>query len=272
MITTLASGLRAGVVALIGAAALAGPAFAAGDAYSPKHHDWTFSGPFGTFDKEQLQRGFQVYREVCASCHGMKFLSFRNLGQKGGPFYDPDFPDPADNPVVRAIASQYTIVDGPDDVGDMFERPGIVADTFPSPFPNEAAARAANGGAYPPDMSVIVKARHYGADYIASLINGYYEPPEDLQIDQGLYYNPYFAGGKIAMAPQLIEGRLDYAEGQPLATPEQMAEDVSAFLAWASDPHADARKRMGFMAIIYLGVLAVLLWLSYKQIWRNVEH
>jgi ubiquinol-cytochrome c reductase cytochrome c1 subunit len=251
---------------------LAAPVLAAGDYKHPIHHHWHHEGVFGTFDKAQLQRGFQVYREVCSSCHGLKFVAFRTLGQKGAPFFDEEFPNPNDNPVIKALSAEYTITDGPDEVGDMYERPGRPSDFLPSPYPNEQAARAGNGGAYPPDLSVITKARHYGANYIYSLMRGYYEAPADFDVAPGLYYNPYFPGREIAMAPQLNEGRLDFAEGQPIATTEQMAEDVTAFLQWASDPHQIARKRMGFGVIIFLTIFAGLLYMSYKQIWRNVKH
>lgn len=275
--------LRRAALALVGSAvALFGVAAvqAAGDAESPEHHHWHFAGPFGTFDRGALQRGYQVYRQVCASCHGMQFLTFRNLGEPGGPFYDPDFPNPNDNPVLRALAAEFIILDEPDASGLPVERPGRVADTLPDPYVNEAQARGANGGALPPDLSVIVKARHYGADYIRSLLLGYREPPADVELGQGLHYNPWFAGGQIAMADQLTiayeAGSLAYAETAANegveASVEQMANDVTEFLVWASDPHTEARKRMGFMVLIYLTIFAVLLWLSYKAIWRNVEH
>ncbi len=265
------------ITGLGGAIAAASLAFApaagaAGEAYKPEHHHWHHAGVFGKFDQAQLQRGWQVYREVCASCHGMQYISFRHLGQEGGPFYDEEHPVPTDNPVVRAIAAEWIVQDGPDDVGDMFERPGLPTDRILWPYANEQAARASNGGALPPDLSVITKARHYGADYVRSLLLGYREAPAGEAPRAGLYYNPWFSGGQIAMAPQLIEGRLDYAEGQPLATPEQMAEDVSAFLTWAAEPQQIQRKQMGFQVVIYLGLLSVLLWLAYKQVWRDVDH
>ena len=249
-----------------------GAALAAGEAKPPEHHHWHFAGPVGSFDQAQLQRGLQVYREVCASCHALEHISFRNFGEKGGPFYDKQYPNPNDNPYVRAVAAEAVVVDGPDDDGDMFERAGRPADKVPGPYANEQLARLSNGGALPPDLSIITKARHHGTDYVRSLMLGYVTPPEGKEPTPGLYYNPYFAGDYIAMAPQLTEGRVTYAEGQPEATPEQMAEDVTAFLTWAADPHADARKRLGFIVMGYLVVFAILLWLSYKQIWKNVKH
>lgn len=260
------------LAAAAAALALAAPALAAGEYKKPEPHTWQFEGPFGTFDRAALQRGFYVYTQVCASCHSVDYLDFRNLGQEGGPFYNAEFPNPNDNPVVRSIAAEYMVTDGPDDFGEMFERPGRPADSFPQPYPNQQAARAANGGAYPVDLSVITKARKGGAEYIRSLLLGYeYEPPADLDIRPGLYYNPYFSGGLIAMPPQLVEGIVEYPDGTA-ATPEQMAHDVTAFLSWLAEPHMEERKRMGLMVMIYLGFLTVLLWFAYKAVWKNVKH
>ncbi|MGD2132669.1 MAG: cytochrome c1 [Maricaulaceae bacterium] len=244
---------------------------AAEDAMAPEHHHWHFAGPFGAFDRAALQRGYQVYREVCADCHSMKYLSFRNLGQEGGPFFDEHYPNPNENPVIRALAAEFQISDGPDDSGLMFDRPGIPADTFPSPFPNEPAARLANGGALPPDLSLITKARAHGPDYVRSLLTGYLDPPEDVEMMAGLHYNPWFSGGQIAMAPPLPPDRVFYEDGTE-ATTEQMAEDVVEFLTWAAEPHAEARKRLGFIVIGYLSILTILLWFSYKALWRGVKH
>ena len=248
---------------------LSGAAGAAGDVKHPEHHHWHFDGFFGAYDKAAVQRGFQVYREVCAACHSLEHLSFRNLGEKGGPYYDEEHPNPNDNAMVKAIAAEYIIQDI-DDLGDPIDRPGRVADKFPNPYPNPQAARAGNGGALPPDLSVIVKARHGGADYIASLMTGYTDAPADVEVLVGTYYNPYFSGGLIAMPPQLLEGRVEYMDGTE-AAPEQMALDVTEFLAWASEPKMEARKQLGFMTLIYLLILAVLLWFSYQAAWRN-EH
>lgn len=262
------------LIAAAGVMALGAPAaLAAGEYKKPEEHTWAFEGPFGTFDQQTLQRGFHVYQQVCASCHGLNYLSIRHLGMEGGPFYDEEFPNPNDNPVIRAIAADMMpIEDGPDEYGDMFERERRPSDPFPSPFANQQMARAANGGAYPPDLSVMVKARHYGAEYIRSLLLGYdQEPPEDLEVRPGNYYNPYMPGQVIAMPPQLYEGIVEYEDGTE-ATPEQMAHDISAFLAWTAEPHMDARKRMGLMVMIYLLVLCGLLYWSYRQIWSKVEH
>ncbi|HAQ35330.1 MAG: cytochrome c1 [Maricaulis sp.] len=274
---------------LFGAAALTtAPALAAeGEAHAPEAHEWTWDGPLGRFDRAQLQRGFQVYQEVCASCHALEQISFRNLAEGEGPFTcfpDPDaheedghhaepicYDNPNDNPIILQLASGYQVEDGPDDAGDMFERPGIPADPFPAPFANEQQARASNGGAYPPDLSLIVKARGGGANYVRSLLLGYHEAPAGTDVRPGLHYNEYFPGGQIAMAPPLMDGLVTYADDTE-ATTEQMAEDVVAFLAWASDPHRVERNRLGLMVMIYFLIFAVLLWFAYKQVWSRVEH
>ena len=262
------------LAAAAGALALGAPAAqAAGEYKTPEEHDWAFEGPFGTFDQAALQRGFQVYNQVCSACHGLEYLSIRHLGMEGGPFYMEEYPNPNDNPALQSIAAEMRpIEDGPDDYGDMYERDRRVTDPFPAPYENEQMARSANGGAYPPDLSVIVKARKGGTEYIRSLLLGYgEEPPEDLEVRPGNYYNPYMSGQVIAMPPQLYEGIVEYADGTE-ATPEQMAHDVSAFLTWTSEPHMEARKRMGLMVMIYLLVLCGLLYWSYRQIWSKVEH
>ncbi len=272
--TSLFHRLTAAGAAVAGAASLtiaAAPALGQDEALEPEHHHWHFAGPTGTFDRAALQRGYQVYREVCAACHSMEHLSFRNLGQEGGPFHSDEYPNPNDNPVIKALAAQFTVTDGPDDAGSMFERPGRPSDRLPSPFPNDQLARLANGGALPPDLSVIVKARHHGPDYVRSLLTGYLEPPEGVSVPPGSYYNPWFPGGEIRMAPPLPEGRVIYADGTQ-ATTEQMAEDVVELLTWAADPHTEQRKRTGIVVLAYLAVLTILMWLSYKRLWRDVKH
>src|SRR5690606_9153744 len=181
-------------IAALGFAVVAGPAMAAGTAREPKEAHFSFDGVFGKFDQAQLQRGFKVYREVCSACHSIDLLSFRNLGDKGGPFYDPRYPNANDNPYVKAIAAEYQINDIDSETGDVIQRPGTSADRFPSPYPNEAAARGGNGGALPPALSVIAKARAGGPAYIASLLSGYVNPPAGLAVPAGQYYNPYMAG------------------------------------------------------------------------------
>lgn len=306
--------------------ALAGFAHAAGGSKQAQAPEggWPFEGVTGSYDTASLQRGYQVYKQVCASCHSMKLLSYRNLGEEGGPFYDPSYPNPNDNPFVKALAAENEIVSPtPNDAGEFDLRPATAADRFRSPFPNDAAARAANGGALPPDLSVITKARVGGASYIYSLMTGYpdfemyedritqengetvyttiidmakfeklgkYAPqhgPAYLIQPAGQYYNPYMAGdtkpnylgdprhappgGFLAMGPQLTEGRVEYTDGTP-ATIDQMAIDVSQFLAWAGDPKLQVRKEVGLATMVYLGILTILLWFSYKQVWRKVEH
>ena len=224
--------------------------------------DWSFKGLTGTFDRASLQRGFQVYKEVCASCHSMQYLSYRNLGEPGGPEFSEQ--------EVKAIAASFEIEDGPNSQGEMFTRPGRPSDKFKSPYPNVQAATAANGGAYPPDMSVLVKARGGGVDYIYSLLQGYEEPPAGITLDDGVYYNKYMYGNKIKMANQLSDGLVEYADGTN-ASVEQMSKDVTTFLMWAAEPHLESRHQMGFKAIVYLIILTILVYFSMKRIWSRVE-
>ncbi|MDC0131316.1 cytochrome c1 [Alphaproteobacteria bacterium] len=239
---------------------LLAPAHAAGEAKHPAVMDWSFNGPFGTFDRDGLRRGFQVYKEVCASCHGLSHLSFRNLSQEGGPEFSAA--------EVKAIAAEYTVEDGPDEYGDMFDRSALPKDGFVEPYPNENAGRASNGGAYPPDLSLITKARSGGADYLHALLTGYSEAPEGVEMRDGLYYNPYMAGGKIAMPSPLMEDIVEYSDGTP-ATIEQMSSDVTQFLSWAAEPKLEERKRSGVMVMIYLTILAGLLYFSMRRIWAD---
>ncbi|MEM5516686.1 cytochrome c1 [Henriciella sp. AS95] len=353
----------------LGAAAIVASAHAAGGAlhaHGPEE-GWAFEGPLGELDMDSVQRGYQVYREVCSSCHSMRLMSYRNLGEPGGPFYDPEYPNANDNPLVKSFAAMDEILSTePNDVGDYDYRPARTSDPFKSPYPNANAARAANGGALPPDLSVITKARHGGASYVYSLLTGY--PSEDAistreiagepiveeevaaadgaaQPDQtadadvsedgtsmdeaaadateaavpaapqtetvidpsrvealshgdhhfegdliqpvGQYYNPYMAGdttaqwrgdprhappgGFLAMPPQLTPGRVSYLDGTE-ATVEQMAHDVANFLQWAGEPKQSQRKSTGLAALIYLIILAVLLWFSFHRIWRKIDH
>ena len=240
-----------------------GASFAAGEVKPPRDHSWSWeagpAGITGTFDRGSLQRGFKVYKEVCASCHGLKFIAFRNLADPGGPEFSED--------EVKAIAREYT-KEVLDDVGDPVEVPRAPFDHFPYPFANEAQARASNNGAYPPDLSVINKARAGGADYIYSVLVGYQDAPPDFELGDGLYYNPYFKNKQIAMAPPLLEDIIEYDDGTPV-TVEQMAEDVTAFLMWTAEPKLEERKRLGFMVIIYLTLMAVLLFFTYRKIWAD---
>ena len=224
--------------------------------------DWSFKGLFGKFDRSALQRGYQVYSEVCSSCHSMKYLSYRNLAEKGGPEFS--------EAQAKAIAASFEVIDGPNSDGEMFTRPGKLSDKFVMPYENVKAAQAANGGAYPPDMSVLVKARSGGVDYIYSLLQGYDSPPAGLTLDEGVYYNKFMYGKKIKMSNQLSDGLIEYADGTN-ATVEQMSKDVTTFLMWAAEPHLESRHQMGFKAIIYLIILTILVYLSMKKIWSRVE-
>ncbi len=224
--------------------------------------DWSFKGLFGKFDRGSLQRGYQVYTEVCSSCHSMKYLSYRNLAEKGGPEFTEE--------QVKAIAASFEVTDGPNADGEMFTRPGKLSDKFVMPYDNVKAAQAANGGAYPPDMSVLVKARGGGVDYIYSLLQGYEDPPAGFTLDDGVYYNKYMYGNKIKMANQLSDGLVEYADGTN-ASVEQMSKDVTTFLMWAAEPHLEARHQMGFKAIIYLIILTTLVYFSMKRIWSGVK-
>jgi cytochrome c1 len=263
---------------LLGLAAIAQPALAADEhSPAPPRVKWSFSGPFGTYDRAQLQRGLKVYREVCAVCHGLKYVAFRNLADLG-----------YSEGQIKAIASEYKIQDGPNDQGDMFEREGRPADYFPTPWPNENAARARYNGV-PPDMSVLAKARGYergfpwfifdmftqfqehGVDYIHALMTGYKEkPPAGFTLPQGSFYNEYFPGHAIAMPPPLSDKRIDYTDGSP-TTVDQFSKDVSAFMMWAAEPHMEARKRIGFQVMIFLIVLAGLLYFTKKKVWADAH-
>ena len=274
MAIKMKTAILAGTVTLV--AAISGIAYAAGGGdtgdYKMEHKHWHFKGAFGTYDKEAAQRGYQVYREVCASCHALKHLAFRHLGDKGAPFYDEDYPNPNDNPLVKNFAADWLIQDIDVETGDVLERPGIPADKFPPIYPNDVMARGSNAGALPPDLSVMVAARNGGADYLYNLLMAYdTPPPKGLALTPGVYYNPVMDGGKIAMKNPLSADLVEYADGTP-ATVEQMASDVTEFLAWSSDPKLEQRKRVGFMTMLYLTILAILLWFSYKRVWRNVEH
>jgi ubiquinol-cytochrome c reductase cytochrome c1 subunit len=272
--------LAAALVALSASA----PALGAEGAPEPPRQSWSFSGPFGTFDRGQLQRGFKVYREVCATCHTLNLLSFRNLSQPGGP----EFTDSQ----VKALAAEYKIATT-DDNGQPTERPGLPADRFPPIYPNEKAARATNSGALPPDMSLLAKARTYergfprfvldifsqyqeqGPDYIVALVKGYEDPPAGVTLLPGQYYNHYMPGHLIAMAPPMEDGRVEYPkgpDGKPSApeTLDQYAKDVTAFLVWAAEPHLEARKQLGLIVLAFLVVFAGLLYFTKKRVWRRL--
>lgn len=229
------------------------------EAEAPPGRDWAHKGPFGTFDRAALKRGFQVYREVCGFCHGLKYIAFRDLAALG---FSAD--------EVASIAAEFEIADGPDDEGEMFTRPGVASDILPDPFPNDNAARFANMGALPPDLSLIVEARPGSEDYLFGLLTGFAEPPEDFELDDGMNYNLYFPDRQIAMAPPLFEDSVEYADGTA-ATVEQMAEDVTVFLAWAAEPNMEERKRLGFKVMIYLLILTVLMYFVNKRVWKGLK-
>ena len=224
--------------------------------------DWSFKGYFGKFDRASLQRGYHVYTEVCASCHSMKYLSYRNLAEEGGPEFSEE--------QAKAIAANFEVTDGPNEDGDMFTRTARLSDRFVNPYENDKQAMASNGGAYPPDMSVLVKARSGGADYIYSLLLGYENPPSDVILDEGVYYNKYMYGNMIRMPDPLSDDLIQYNDGTK-ATKEQMAKDVTAFLAWAAEPHLEARHKIGFKVIIYLIIITLLTYLSMKRLWSRIE-
>ena len=224
--------------------------------------DWSFKGLFGKFDRGSLQRGYQVYTEVCASCHSMKYVSYRNLFEPGGPEFTED--------QAKAIAASFEVTDGPNSDGEMFVRPAKPSDKFVMPFENVKAAQAANGGAYPPDMSVLAKARSGGVDYIYSVLLGYENPPSGVTLDNGVYYNKFMYGNKIKMAKPLSNDLIEYSDGT-VASEEQMAKDVTTFLMWAAEPHLESRHKMGFKAILYLIILTILVYFSMKKIWSRIE-
>jgi len=251
--------LRSTLLAAALALPLAGTAQASEGA-ALKHVDWSFSGPFGTFDRAQLKRGFQVYKEVCAACHSIKYVSYRNLSEPGGPQFS--------EAEVKAIAAAGTVTDGPNADGEMFERPAEPKDRIVKPFPNDNAARAANNGALPPDLSLMTKARKNGPDYLYSLLTGYGDAPEGVVLADGMNYNHTFPGQQIAMPAPLSDDQVTYEDGTA-ASLDQMAQDVTAFLMWTAEPKLEDRHKLGFKVIIFLSILAGLLFATYKRIWKD---
>jgi ubiquinol-cytochrome c reductase cytochrome c1 subunit len=254
---TLTAALLAGLFTAQLAAGI-GPVHAAEGAGPPKHN-WPFSGVFGRFDRAAMQRGLQVYREVCSACHGLKYIAFRNLEALG---YGEE--------EIKAMAAEYTIADGPNDDGDMFERPGRPSDYFPSPFANDKAAAAANNGAAPPDLSLMAKARPGGPDQIRALMLGYEDPPAGVEAMEGLHFNIYFPGNQIAMAAPLSEGAVEYADGTE-ATVEQMATDVANFLMWTAEPYLEERHSMGIKVILFLLVFTGILYAAKRKVWSDLH-
>jgi ubiquinol-cytochrome c reductase cytochrome c1 subunit len=230
------------------------------NALHPKQMKWNFDGVFGSLDRASAQRGFQVYKEICSSCHGLKLVAYRNLQDIG--FSEAE---------VKQIASDYSVSDGPNDDGEMFDRPALPSDRFVGPYANDNAARASNGGALPPDLSLITKARHDGPNYVYSLITGFVPAPEGFPMAEGKSYNPYFEGRQISMpAPISDDGQVEYKDGT-YATKEQMAIDVVNFLQWAAEPETEARNKMGIRTMIFLGTLLVVLLAAKKLVWKKVK-
>ncbi len=247
---------------------------------TPPSQSWSFAGPFGKYDRGSLQRGLKVYKEVCANCHSLSYIAFRNLGDPGGPGYS--------EAQVKAFAAEYKVKDGPNDQGDMFERPGRPADYFPPPFPNDQAARAANGGGLPPDLSLIAKARSYergfpwfvfdfftqfqeqGPNYVSALLQGYEKKPADVSLPEGTYYNKYFPGHAIKMPQPLANGQVTFDDGSP-ATLAQYAHDIATFLMWTAEPHMEARKRLGMQVFVFLILFAGLMYFTKKKVWADAH-
>lgn len=267
-------------VAAIGlGAALACQVATAAESETPPRFKWSFAGPFGLYDEAQLQRGFKIYHEVCRNCHGINLLAFRNLADPGGPGFSAA--------QAAAIAAQFQVTDGPNDEGEMFQRAGRLADHIPPPFPNEQAARV-RYNAVPPDFSVLAKARGYergfpwfifdmftqyqeaGVDYIAAFLNGYEDAPAGFNLSPGASYNKYFPGHATAMPNPLTEGLVEYTDGTP-AKVDQYGKDVTAFMMWVAEPHMQARKRLGLQVMVFLIVLAGLLYFTKKKVWSQVK-
>jgi len=251
-------GLR--LVSLIFILLFSGSSFSAGssDQKMPKHK-WSFSGITGTFDKASIQRGYKVYREVCSGCHSMNLLYYRDLIDIG---FSED--------QVKSIASDYTVLDGPNDEGEMFERSAKPADKFISPYANEQEARYSNNGSYPPDLSVIVKARKNGADYLYNLLLGYSDPPNDFELSEGMYYNKWYEGYQISMSQPLDDEYVDYDDGTENSLP-QLAEDVVTFLAWSAEPELEIRKNIGVKVILFFLITGFLFYLMKKRLWKDIN-
>jgi ubiquinol-cytochrome c reductase cytochrome c1 subunit len=248
------------LIALAIGVGLGGAARALEEAPEPPHQQWPFEGVFGTYDTAASQRGFQVYKEVCSACHAVKHLAFRNLEEIG---YTED--------QVKGIAAQYQVTDGPNDEGQMFQRPARPSDPIPGPFPNDQAARAANNGALPPDLSLITKAREGGPDYVYAILNGFKDPPAGFKVNEGMYYNQYFTGHQIKMPPPLTQtDQLKYADGTQATVP-QMSHDVVSFLSWAAEPTLNDRHRIGFKVILFLIIATGVFYAAKRKIWSRIH-
>jgi ubiquinol-cytochrome c reductase cytochrome c1 subunit len=234
-------------------------AWGAGGDVILKTRNWSFSGPFGTFDKAAMQRGFQVYNEVCAGCHSMKLIAFRNFADLG-----------YDDSEIKALAAQYEIQDGPNDDGDMFMRPGIPADRMPAPYANDNAARAGNNGALPPDLSLIAKARPNGPNYLYSLLSSYDDAPEGKEVPDGMYYNAAYPGHLIAMPQPLYGDDVEYVDGSATSI-DALSADLTQFLMWAAEPKMEVRKRIGVAAVFFLSIFVILSYLAKRRIWADIH-
>lgn len=233
----------------------------ASEALEPPAYPWSHRWPWQSFDHASIRRGFQVYKQVCATCHSLEGVAYRHL-------VDVAYTEAE----AKVFAAEATVIDGPDAEGEMFERTGKLSDYLPRPYANEQAARFANNGAYPPDLSLMVKARPGGDNYLFSILTGYSEPPAGVVVREGLYYNPYFPGGAMAMTPPLtMNGQVEYDDGTE-ATITQMAKDVTTFLAWTAEPEADERKRIGLQVVMVLGILSIPLLYVKRLKWSVVKH
>ena len=248
---------RVGVMLLVGV--ISSSAWGAGGDVTLKTRDWSFSGPFGTFDKAAMQRGFQVYNEVCAGCHSMKLIAFRNFADLG-----------YNEAEIKALAAQYEVQDGPNDDGEMFMRPAIPADRMPSPYANDNAARAGNNGALPPDLSLIAKARPNGPNYLYSLLSSYEDAPNDKEVPDGMYYNAAYPGHLIAMPQPLYGDDVEYSDGAATSI-EAVSADLTQFLMWAAEPKMEVRKRTGVAAVFFLSIFVIFSYLAKRRIWADVH-
>ncbi len=254
--------LAAALLAGLAVPAVGSAQEAANHAPQIKTQEWSFDPPFGSYDRAQLQRGFHVYKQICSNCHSMHLLTYRNLGEPGGPQFSAKD--------VETLASQVQITDGPNDKGEMFQRPGRPSDHFRSPYPNKEAARVANRGALPPDLSVIAKAREGGPDYIYSLLTGYAKAPAGFHMAQGMQYNKAFPGHQVAMPPPLFDGAVPYTDGTK-PTVKNYAKDVSAFLMWAAEPKLEERYKLGARVMVFLIVFAVIMYLAKRAVWARLH-
>lgn len=248
---------RIGAVLLFGV--LSSPAWGGSGNVALKTRDWSFSGPFGTFDKAAMQRGFQVYNEVCAGCHSMKLIAFRNFADLG-----------YNEAEIKALAAQYEVQDGPNDEGEMFMRPAIPADRMPAPYANDNAARAGNNGALPPDLSLIAKARPNGPNYLYSLLSSYDDAPNGKEVPDGMYYNVAYPGHLIAMPQPLYGDDVEYVDGAATSI-EAVSADLTHFLMWAAEPKMELRKRIGVAAVFFLSIFVIFSYLAKRRIWADVH-